>query len=163
MATWGVIELARDPDLFQAVREEVLKAYVTDPTTGKRTIDAQKLLELPLLQSIYVETLRLHMSINITREIMEPMVLEGYNLERGALLQAPSEIAHYDEGAWASGGHPASQFWAARHVQYAEKRDEAGRVARVPQFVMAGRSNEFFPYGVLQCFRSCCYTLAEPL
>jgi hypothetical protein len=33
-ATWALIELVKDPALFQAVRVEVLTAYVTDP--GKR-------------------------------------------------------------------------------------------------------------------------------
>jgi cytochrome P450 len=141
------MELAKDPATFQAAREEVMTAYVTDPVTGERIIDAQVLVSLPLLQSIYVEALRLHVSINITREIKESITLEGYKLEKGSLLQAPSEIAQYDEAVWSTEKYPATEFWAARHIKHIDATDEAGNVTRVPHFTMTGRSNDFFPFG----------------
>jgi cytochrome P450 len=73
------MELAKDPDLLRQVRDEVMTAFVTDPVTQERTIHAQTLMSLPLLQSVYVEMLRLHVSIDITREIMGPIMVEGYN------------------------------------------------------------------------------------
>ncbi len=136
------MELAKDLRLFQAMRKEVLTAWVTDRKTQKRTLDIQKLLALPLLQSVFTEVLRLHVSFNITREIIEPITLEGYQLEKGSLLQAPSEIAHYDEAVWSAEGHPASEFWAARHLKPVDTPE-----GEVSQFSMAGRSNEFFPFG----------------
>jgi hypothetical protein len=105
------------------------------------------MLSLPLLQSVYAEALRLHVSINITREIMEPMTLDGYNLEKGALLQAPSELSHYAESVWGAEGHPASEFWAERHIKHVEVTGEDGKVTVVPQFSMVGRTNDFIPYG----------------
>ncbi|KAH8682621.1 cytochrome P450 [Xylariales sp. PMI_506] len=147
VTTWALIELVKDPELFQAIREEVITTYVTDPATQERIIDTQKLVSLPLLQSVYSEALRLHVSVNITREIIEPIELEGYKLEKGALLQAPSEIALCDESVWSTKGHPALEFWAERHIKYVEVTDETGKVKRERQFVLAGRANEFFPYG----------------
>jgi len=54
---WFLIEIIKDPSLFEAVREEIVTTYVTDPRTRARSIDSQKLVSLPLLQSIYVESL----------------------------------------------------------------------------------------------------------
>lgn len=147
IVTWCVMELVKDPELFRAVRAEVLTAIVMDPETQKRTIDLQALLPLPVLQSVYTEALRMHVSINVTREIMEPIVLEGHRLERGAILQAPSEIIQYDEKIWSADSHPASEFWAGRHLKHVKSTDEAGNVVQVPQFDLAGRVNDFIAYG----------------
>ncbi|KAK0714186.1 cytochrome P450 [Lasiosphaeria miniovina] len=148
IVTWCIMELVKDPELFRAVRAEVLTAIVMDPETQKRAVDLQALLPLPVLQSVYTEALRMHVSINVTREIMEPIVLEGHRLERGAILQAPSEIIQYDEKIWSAGdSHPASEFWAGRHLKHVKSTDEAGNVVQVPQFDLAGRVNDFIAYG----------------
>ncbi|KAK4448778.1 cholesterol 7-alpha-monooxygenase 2 [Podospora aff. communis PSN243] len=145
---WLLMEIVKDPDLFRRVREEVKTTYTTDPDTGERLIDAQKLIALPLLQSIYIEGLRLHVSLNVTREVIGPLSLEGYELEKGAILQAPTDISHREESVWGAPGHPASEFWAERHIKYVETVDEKdGSVKLEPQFSMAGRQNDFFPYG----------------
>ncbi|KAK1991888.1 cytochrome P450 [Colletotrichum falcatum] len=146
-ATWAIMEVVKDPSLFKAVREEVQEALVTDPGTGKPTLDVAKLVTLPLLQSVFVETLRMHVSINITREVLEPMELDGYFLKKGSLVQAPTQIGHLSEDVWGAEGHPASEFWAERHVRYVEKVDEAGNTKKVKEFSMAGRPSDFFPFG----------------
>ncbi|EXF77052.1 hypothetical protein CFIO01_01699 [Colletotrichum fioriniae PJ7] len=147
IGTWAVMEVIKDRSLFQAVREEVDSVSVTDPKTGKPTFDVAKLVTLPLLQSIYVETLRMHVSINITREVMEPTELGGYHLSKGSLVQAPTQIGHREESVWGVEGHPASEFWAERHIKYVEKQDEDGKPQNVKEFSMTGRPSDFFPYG----------------
>jgi hypothetical protein len=142
VATWCVMEVARDPALLAAIREEVETAYETDAATGERRINAQVLVTLPLLQSVYIEGLRLHVSMNVTRQVTGPMEVGGFKLEKGAVLQAATEISHYDEGTWGVAGHGAAEFWAERHVKWVE---EGGK--RVRRFVMAGGPNDFFPYG----------------
>ncbi|KAI3528664.1 hypothetical protein CSPX01_16066 [Colletotrichum filicis] len=144
---WAVMEVIKDRSLFQAVRQEVDSVSIIDPKTGKRTFDVAKLVTLPLLQSIYVETLRMHVSINITREVMEPMELDGYHLSKGSLVQAPTQIGHREESVWGVEGHPASEFWAERHIKFVEKEDEDGKLQRVKEFAVAGRPSDFFPYG----------------
>lgn len=138
-----MMELISDPSLYQAVREECLRASTTDPVTGKQLIDPQKLLAMPLLQSIYTETLRLHISINVTREVTQPVTLDGFILAPGSLIQAPAQIGHYNEAVWSSDKHPASKFWAARHIKYVDGNAE---------FTMAGRASSFFPFGMLRLF-----------
>jgi cytochrome P450 len=139
MSTWAMMELIADSQLYRAVREECLAASTADPITGQRTFDPQKLLSMPLLQSVYTETLRLHISINVTREVTQPITLDGYLLTTGSLIQAPSQIGQYNEAVWGSDGHPASQFWAGRHLKHDGDKAE---------FTMTGRTNSFFPFGM---------------
>ncbi|KAK0671650.1 putative cytochrome P450 E-class, group IV [Cercophora samala] len=147
VAAWCLMEVIKDQSLLEAVREEVNTTLETDPSTGARTINLQKLLALPLLQSIYVECTRLHVSMNVTREATDAVKLGDFTLDKGSLIQACTEISHYDEGVWGEKDHPANEFWAARHLKYAEETDESGNVKQVPQFSMAGRQNDWFPYG----------------
>jgi len=143
------MHIARSPDLLEEVRKEVMTAYETSPTSTdqQRIINAQTLLSLPLLQSIYTEGLRLHVSMNVTRQVTGPLELGGVTLEKGAILQAATEISHYDEETWGMEGHPASEFWAERHVQYVDEVGDDGKTKRARRFVLAGGPNDFFPYG----------------
>ncbi|EQB47416.1 hypothetical protein CGLO_13426 [Colletotrichum gloeosporioides Cg-14] len=148
VTVWAMIEIIRDAALFQAVSDEALGAFTTDPTNGTRQIDASKLINLPLMQSLYVEIMRLHVSFNVTRKATEPLVVNGYNIEKGALVQTCSQIAHYEEAVWGAEGHPASEFWAWRHIKYVDEVDDcSGETTRRPQFSMKGRPSSFFPYG----------------
>ncbi|KAK1966434.1 cytochrome P450 [Colletotrichum sublineola] len=146
-AAWAVMEVVKDPSLFKAVREEVQEALIMDPGTNQPTFDMPKLVTLPLLQSVFAETLRMHVSINITREVLEPMEIDGYFLEKGSLVQAPTQIGHLNEEVWGVEGHPASEFWAERHIRHTEKVDEDGTMKKTKEFSMAGRPSDFFPFG----------------
>ncbi|VBB84294.1 Putative Cytochrome P450 E-class, group IV [Podospora comata] len=147
VTAWCLMEVIEDKSLLEAVREEVNTVLETDPDTGARTINMQKLLALPLLQSIYVECIRLHVSMNVTREAIAPVKLGDFTLDKGSLIQACTEISHLDEEVWGDEDHPATEFWAARHLKYVDETDENGNVKKVPQFSMAGRQNDWFPYG----------------
>jgi hypothetical protein len=138
LSTWALMEIVKDPELYRAVREECLAASYADQVTGRRTFDVQKLISSPILQSVYVETLRLHVSINVTREVTQPITLGGYLLTPGSLIQAPSQIGAYNEDVWGTEGHPASEFWGWRNLRYSD--DE-------PEFTMAGKTSSFFPFG----------------
>ncbi|KAL0932811.1 cytochrome p450 family protein [Colletotrichum truncatum] len=148
VTTWYMMELLKDPSLYEAIRAEAVQALVTDPVTGRRDFDAQKLVSMPLMQSVFIECMRLHVSIAITREILEDTVMDGFHLKKGSLIQAPTNLGHFDDGVWAREGHPASEFWAERHVKYVKKEDEAtGKTTTEKQFVMAGKPSDFFPFG----------------
>lgn len=133
------MEIIKDPSLLKAVRDEVATVTTTDPETGKPTIDSQKVVALPLLQSIFTETLRLRINFNIIRDVKQPITLDGHTIPQGSLLQAPMQVAHYNEAIWAADGHPAADFWAERHI----KTGDGGR--RV--YSMAGSSTSYFPFG----------------
>ncbi|KAH9906271.1 putative cytochrome P450 [Xylariomycetidae sp. FL2044] len=147
ITTWALMEAVKDPQLLADLRAEVQGAVEVDPDTGERTLNAKKLLTLPLFQSVYAETLRMHMSFSIVREVREPLVMDGFAAQKGSLIEAPMQIAHKEEAVWGVPGHPASEFWARRHVRYVEAVDENGVGFSRPEFAMAGRPSSFFPYG----------------
>ncbi|KAH8894603.1 cytochrome P450 [Thozetella sp. PMI_491] len=148
ITAWAMYEIIRDPSLYRAVRAEAQSAMHIDPETGKKAFQLEKLMAMPLLQSIYTEALRLNVCVNVTREVVEPTELNGYKLRKGALLQAPTVLPHFDDQIWGKEGHKASEFWAERHVKEVNKVDEAtGKTTTVKEFALAARPSEFFPYG----------------
>lgn len=90
------MEIIRDPTLFRAIREEVSQAEAINDSTGD-PLSLQQLASLPLLQSVYTEVLRVHVSILITRTSIEPVTVGGYDLPTGSIFQAPTHVAHFDE------------------------------------------------------------------
>ncbi|KAK0613184.1 hypothetical protein B0T14DRAFT_525835 [Immersiella caudata] len=63
ITTWALYEVIRSPSLFAAVRAEVLPAFHLSPPGSNKppTLNTAKLLSLPLLNSIFIETLRLYL------------------------------------------------------------------------------------------------------
>ena len=109
-------------------------------------MDIPKLLLSPLLQAVFSETLRLHMSFNVLRQIKTPIVIDGYTLGKGAMLQAPMQVAHQDE-SWNAEGHPASEFWVGRHLKKIENIDATGNIRTKTVFSLGGRPSSYFPFG----------------
>ncbi|KAF5027018.1 hypothetical protein F66182_893 [Fusarium sp. NRRL 66182] len=148
ITTWIMMHAIQDPVLFKALRKEALSVYETDAHTGEKHVNTQKLINLPLMQSVYVEAMRVHVSFNVTRQATQPLIIGGHAIEKGALVQACSKMAHFEESTWGVEGHPASDFWAWRHIKSVETVDElTGKVVLLDQFAMKGRPSSFFPYG----------------
>ncbi|KAM7192626.1 Cytochrome P450 [Rhypophila sp. PSN 637] len=119
-----------------------------------RTLDIQKVATLPLLQSMFVETLRLHTDFNIMRNVEKPMTVDGVQMAAGTLLLLPLRTAHYEDEAWAAPpDHPADKFWAQRHIKYVPEENEGEALPDdVPRgkkrvFSMAARPSSFSPFG----------------
>ncbi|KAK0623996.1 cytochrome P450 [Immersiella caudata] len=138
ITAWCLLEILRSPTLLAAVRTELASAplYLD---SSKTKINRSALLSLPLLQSIYTENLRLHVSMNVTRQVTGPLTIAGVALPEGAVLQAATDIVHHDEKIWGVKGHPANEFWAERHI----KINKEGK----REFQLAAGVNDFFPYG----------------
>lgn len=96
-----LFHLAKDPSLFRAVRDEAAQAITVDPTTGAQSINVAKLVALPLIQSAYLEALRVYVSVTITRETVNPIILQGHKVPRGAFVQEMTAISHLEEEVWA--------------------------------------------------------------
>lgn len=151
---WMIMEIARDEELLLALREEVKSAYDVDPVTGRRTLNLKKFGALPLLSSVYHESLRMSMSFNVVRDVAEEFELDNYKIKKGSWVQVPTLVAHYDEDAWGVPNHPASEFWAERNIKYVEEKDDLGNVSRKRVFDMSGRSGSYFPYGTFTLNRA---------
>lgn len=145
IVAWCMMEITKDPLLFRQVRDEVTLVCVVDEL-GNSSIDVDRLMSSPLLQSIYAETLRLHVSINVTRQLTSNITLGEFSLEKGSVIQAATEICHLEEAVWGVPGHPASEFWAERHIKHVQEDD--GQWKR--QFAMTKKPGEFFPFGKLK-------------
>ncbi|KAI1654489.1 putative cytochrome P450 [Daldinia decipiens] len=146
LCAWIMMELIKDPSLFQAVKREVCEAEITGSLVSEK-LDYQKLASLPLLQSVYTEALRLHVDVLITRTSTEPVTIAGYTLPKGSVVQAPTGVAHLDEFTWGTQDHPASEFWGYRHIKEIEIKDDVGHITKQLSFSLASRTGSFFPYG----------------
>ena len=90
------MEVLKDPELYRKIMHEVSQAKIADGISAG-TFDHHKLASMPLIQSVYTEILRIHVSILVTRTATEDIMIGGYMVPRGSTLQAPTEVAHLDE------------------------------------------------------------------
>ncbi|RWA11965.1 hypothetical protein EKO27_g3134 [Xylaria grammica] len=146
ICTWVMMEIIRDPNLYREIKEEISQAEVINDS-DEVAFNLQELVSKPLLQSVYTEALRVHVSILITRTSTEPVTIGGYQLPAGSVFQAPTHVAHFDEASWGTADRPASDFWAYRHIREVETIDAVGHVKKQREFSMMGRGGSFFPYG----------------
>lgn len=142
------MEIIQDPALMAAVREESAQAWVRDSESGELHLDSQKLVALPLLQSMYTDVMRLRISYIVSRKVVRPVIVDGFKLPAGSLLQGCTELAHRDEAVWGTDAHPASEFWAYRHVKEVDAVVDGGKTTKTYQFSMRGRPSSFFPYSM---------------
>ncbi|KAI0410195.1 hypothetical protein F5X98DRAFT_382152 [Xylaria grammica] len=91
--------------------------------------------------------MRLYIDVLITRRATESATIAGYTVPKGSIVMAPTDIAHFDEAVWGRPDHPASEFWAYRHVQERETVDADGRPTKKLEFSISGKSRSFFPWG----------------
>ncbi|GAB0493039.1 hypothetical protein MMPV_004311 [Pyropia vietnamensis] len=102
---------------------------------GGRHLDALTLRQLPILQSVVMEALRLYPPIPLMhRVVTEPVTLCGYSLEPGQLLSYAIRTPHLDRRVW---GDTAHSFCPTRHLRggggassAAERHDGAPAAAR---------------------------------
>ncbi|KAK4212718.1 cytochrome P450 [Rhypophila decipiens] len=145
-----LMELIRDPSLWQAVREEVLRTETTtdgDDRDTKAGFDHKQLASLPLLTSIYTEALRLHEGTLVTRTALEPVTVGGHTFPKGAIFMTSQDAAHLDDEVWGTPEHPATEFWAYRHIKETAVEDENGTVTQQLIFSLAGPPGSFIPFG----------------
>lgn len=116
------MELIQRPSLLQEVKDDITQARVDD-SGGVASFDAQKLVSLPLLQSIFTEVMRLHVRVLITRTCVEPVTLGGYDMAAGSTVQAPTEVAHLDESICRFAS-PFQKHLPARYMGIATQRPE---------------------------------------
>ena len=120
MAAWHIF---RDPVLLARVRSE-LDEHLGPHTTNNNNngIDLQKLLKIPLLLSIYAETLRLYIKTYVIVSSQTTDVdLGRWRLPRGTMGLLNSTISHRDAEFWNTNGpdgthHPVDTFWADRFL-----------------------------------------------
>ncbi|KAB2569107.1 5-beta-cholestane-3-alpha,7-alpha-diol 12-alpha-hydroxylase [Lasiodiplodia theobromae] len=118
-AFWAATEVFRSPELLRRVRAEVAACASDASSVG---FDVDRLVEQPLLQSIFAETLRLHVHIYNSRRTGHAAVpLGDWSIPPDSVILLSSSPAHMDPNAWNAGRHgehPLDSFWADRFLIY---------------------------------------------
>jgi hypothetical protein len=134
---WMLFHIIMSPqDLLPRVLSEISTAHNPDGT-----LDIPKLITLPLFLSIYTETLRMYVAVNVTREIHADFVIDGHLLKKGNTIMAPSWLGHRDPDVWTNlhpDHPPVDVFYAERFL-----RQEGDKIV----CSTAGLNGKYFPYG----------------
>ena len=89
-AAWTVIELLRNPEWLVRVRDEVDAIYARDGG-----ISYQALREVPVLESVLKEVLRLHPPLIILmRGVLRELHAAGYTIPAGRLVAISPPVSH---------------------------------------------------------------------
>jgi cytochrome P450 len=105
-AIWTIIEIFSDATLLSRVRAELRAADFQSFTTNAAV---DKLISLPLLQSIYSEVLRLRVEVqHVLYSNHDEIQLNEYRFPRRQIIMVPSGPAHLNADAWNTrdGEHP---------------------------------------------------------
>lgn len=128
-AFWMVLEIFHDPTLLSKVRAELQSCTRQPPSpgeavTGDPLFDIEQPLRSPLLQSIYAETLRLHVHVFIVRAPKRfDMKIKDWLIPSRKTLLVSSTPAHMDAQVWNTGVHNSNDehsvdgFWAERFLK----------------------------------------------
>ncbi len=122
--TWIWHALAGHPQIADEVSAE-LKRIV-----GNRRPAFTDVAQLPLLERVIKETLRMHSpAIGVlTRCAVSPVEIGGFHLAKGSLVQMMSFVPHYDPR------------WFTEPQTFDPERFSPGRIEAIPQFA-------YFPFG----------------
>ncbi|KAK9775308.1 putative Cytochrome P450 [Seiridium cardinale] len=160
-----VFHIFKDPLLLRRIRSNIWEHFGDQPI---RDIDAKKLLDIPALQSVYAETLRLYTKIYVVvSSPQEDVFLGRWRLPKGSLGLLNSSVSHHDPDFWntKNGMYPVDSFWADRflvdptdpgsgpiNLALFEGRDSQSVYKPSsgndkPYFSMKGLEASWFPYG----------------
>ncbi|KAK8109214.1 cytochrome P450 [Apiospora sp. TS-2023a] len=116
--TMALIHIARDRQVLERVRGEVDAAFGAHQPLS--SVSIKELAKLPLLSSIFAETLRLHVtSFSVVTAPYQDVRLGGrYLFPKGGIGMLSSRVSHMDTGFWNTQGgvHPVNSFWADRFL-----------------------------------------------
>ena len=117
---WLLTRIYRDPGLLAEIRAELFAGPMKRTTaldgSVKCMLDVSRLKEMiPLLLSVYQETLRFHTHNSSSRKVMQDTVLaKRYHLKAGSVIQIPGATIHALPSIW---GNDALQFNPRRFVR----------------------------------------------
>ncbi|KAI1330299.1 cytochrome P450 [Xylariaceae sp. FL0255] len=135
---WYIFEALKDPILYNRMMNEVTQCRRPDGTFSISDLAAQ-----PLLESAYAETLRLRVSILITRTVeYSDIDIGGLTLRRGDNVLMPIDSTHMNEEAWNRAGKTSDKSLQEFDADRFLEPSEAG-----PKFSLDGLAGLWIPYG----------------
>lgn len=145
------MEIFADSELLERVRHELRDAQTLhagghSASTLPLRLDLTAVSNSALLQSLYAETLRLHVSFLLSRTPKRgDYQLHPYNLRQNNPIVMSSDLAVKDPRIWGTARcqRPLDQFWADRFLTRQEGEDGKANVV----FSMEGLESAWIPYG----------------
>ena len=137
-------EVMRDSQLLTRIKVTIAKHQIESPR-GTINFDWASLCSEPLLQSVYAETLRLHVAIFILRSTDRKDVdIGGCRIPRSAAILVSGYNAQMAADDWVAKDDPhvkpVSEFWAERFLQGSTVKGD-------PTFSLKDRGSTWLPYG----------------
>ncbi len=138
---WMMLHIL-DPNADKTLLPRVLAELET--ARSDDGINVPVLVSLPLIQSIFQETLRLYTDVLVTRDVHADLALpvdEGkrqVQFRKGDLVLVPTWLGHRDEGRWNNPPHDV--FYAERFLK---RNPDTGK----DTFTMGGAAGKLFPFG----------------
>ena len=134
----------RDSQLLTRVRLIIAKHQIESPR-GNLDFHWASLCSEPLLQSVYAETLRLHVAIFVLRSSDRNDVdIGGWRIPRNAAILVSGYNAQMATDGWITKddprAKPVSEFWAERFLQDSTPKGD-------PTFSLKDRASAWLPYG----------------
>ncbi|KAF7876781.1 hypothetical protein EAF04_001864 [Stromatinia cepivora] len=167
-AMWTALETFKDPLILERVRSE-LSGTFRQSSIRRAAFDASTLQTLPLLRSIYAETLRLRVRAYAARYTNRTAFsIKNWFLPKKSVILVSTTEAHMDESFWntKSGMYPVDKFWADRFLVYdddptsgPQKKGPLSQLqpgdikasesspAKGPKFSLASTNGSWLPYG----------------
>ncbi|VUC24494.1 unnamed protein product [Clonostachys rosea] len=151
-AFWLIFHILNDQDLLDRVDNEI-KESLTSPKDSGSDIDLDILLNKPLLQSCFAETLRLHVSsaaLRINR--FEDYHLSNFVIKKNQSVLIPTRPSAMNEERWSAWGNglkkPLQEFDGERFLTEAPPKDgqKAGSKPNLT-FSLDGTAGLWVPFG----------------
>jgi hypothetical protein len=111
------INIFRSPSLLSRLRGSLSDSAAITPSNSLTTVES--LQKIPLLNSIYAETLRMYSQAYITRCSPHTDIPIGrWTLPRDEVTMVSTYTAHHSEEYWNTKGgqYPVGKFWAERFL-----------------------------------------------
>ncbi|KAF2642014.1 cytochrome P450 [Massarina eburnea CBS 473.64] len=133
---WCALEVFKNPSLLEAVREEVQSCTIPNQPLK---FDTQRLLNMPHLQAIYAETLRIRGHGVFIRKADRDVQFHDHVVQKGTITISSSTPGHFNPDVWSKNQYPpVDVFWAGRFL-----KQDGDKV----QFSKGGVEGSWLPFG----------------
>ena len=170
-------EAIQRPRVLSTALEEIVSSQSWPSLDNNPSMKVESLCSMPILQSMYAETLRLYTSLFALRSAPHRSLdICNFTILKDELVAVDSRVAAMDSSLWNTGSavgstttstseepHPLGQFWAERFIQYPAdpksgplrfnpSQAEAHKPAVLsaengPRFTLDGLAGAWLPYG----------------
>ncbi|TFK99455.1 cytochrome P450 [Pterulicium gracile] len=149
--SWVLLHVARNPDVAQAIYDEQVKHFAS-PDGRLRDMTYEEMRELPVLDSVIRETLRVHPPIHsIMRKVREPVPVpatlsspagktEGvFVVPKGHFVLASPSVSQVDPTVWAD-----AETWEPKRW-----REQSGAAASAKEYEKGDGETIDYGYGAV--------------